>query len=100
MSTEHHGTESRGGKREKPALVDPLLIQGFQIKAMFREFDLNKDGLISMQELHCKLSDMGMEEPMIEALMVMLDTDGDGEITLDEFAARYDSFQKKVDTAL
>uniref|UniRef100_A0A7S3G9E8 EF-hand domain-containing protein n=1 Tax=Palpitomonas bilix TaxID=652834 RepID=A0A7S3G9E8_9EUKA len=49
-----------------------------------------------MRELHFKLSDMGMEEPMIEALMVMLDTDGDGEIDLDEFSSRYDKFQKRL----
>ena len=52
-----------------------------QIKAGFKKLDVNGDGLISKQEM----SSAGLSQQEVNAIFSIGDTNGDGEIDIDEF---------------
>ena len=57
---------------------------------MFRAININKDGVLSLGELHCKLSDMGMSDDQIEKLMYTLDTDRSDTVDMTEWIDGYE----------
>ncbi|KAK9925760.1 hypothetical protein M0R45_023025 [Rubus argutus] len=66
----------------KPAVTD-------EVRRVFKSFDANGDGKISVSELGNVLKALGSNVPTeeLERVMVDLDTDHDGFICLDEFNA-------------
>ncbi|HLU74866.1 MAG TPA: EF-hand domain-containing protein [Nonomuraea sp.] len=58
-------------------------------KAEFQRFDADGDGLLTADEIrkaNLALGGLGATEAEIEAFIAAADRDGDGRITLDEFA--------------
>ena len=60
--------------------------------AIFKSFDSNKDGVIDSAELHARMSDFGWTDIEIMSIVADMDTDRDGKVTLQEFAAAYLDF--------
>ena len=60
-----------------------------QAEAMFSQLDANGDGILEPHELQHKLSDMGLSDGDIERLFILLDSDGDGTISREEFVLGY-----------
>ena len=56
-----------------------------RLKEVFRIFDKNKDGKLSMSELKSALGGDSKSDSMFRSMIQEADTNGDGEIDLDEF---------------
>ncbi|CAA0839338.1 Probable calcium-binding protein CML27 [Striga hermonthica] len=72
---------------ENPAAIQLTVEE--EVERIFRKFDSNGDGRISLTELGAILNGLGSETPPDEVARIMseLDTDGDGFIDLKEFKA-------------
>jgi Ca2+-binding EF-hand superfamily protein len=60
------------------------------LRAAFDQFDVNKDGTISVAEFRSVLAELGdvnVSESEAQAVLAVADTDGDGRMTWDEFLA-------------
>lgn len=68
-----------------------------RLKEVFKIFDLNGDGKISLVELKNVLGGDGKSDSMFRAMIQEADTDGDGEIDLDEFVAHVIKISEQED---
>jgi len=59
--------------------------QADEIKSVFKQFDLNGDGLISKDELAAVFSKRGWTEEEVEEVWQTCDQNGDGKVDYDEF---------------
>ena len=88
-------SRTRGGRRTinemEDALRDEILsrkFDSFALRDLFREFDRNGDGRISVHEMSTSLRKMGFtsyKKREIDALIRRFDVDGDGRIDYEEF---------------
>eukprot|EP00656_Telonema_subtile_P024623 TRINITY_DN2680_c0_g1_i4.p1 TRINITY_DN2680_c0_g1~~TRINITY_DN2680_c0_g1_i4.p1 ORF type:complete len:661 (+),score=103.13 TRINITY_DN2680_c0_g1_i4:646-2628(+) len=62
--------------------------------AIFEQVDLNGDGVLTLEEISCKLSDFGLSDRDIEQLMFAMDTNRDGVVDQQEFIASFDKWQE------
>ena len=69
--------------------------QVFNVKELFKEFDIDGDGYISATELRLSLKKLGsnfaaiaddLTDEDVEEIMIEADLDGDGRISYSEFA--------------
>ncbi len=60
---------------------------------MFKSMDADGNGALDTSEFQCKCSDFGMDDASIQQLFLQLDTNSDGNISLDEFIAGWAKFQ-------
>ena len=69
------------------------------LRRLFDEFDQDKSGHITPDELRKLIDDAGFGEEVTEAeikdLIARVDTDGDGKISFDEFLAVFLEWSKK-----
>eukprot|EP00316_Scyphosphaera_apsteinii_P011541 CAMPEP_0119331788 /NCGR_PEP_ID=MMETSP1333-20130426/81388_1 /TAXON_ID=418940 /ORGANISM="Scyphosphaera apsteinii, Strain RCC1455" /LENGTH=690 /DNA_ID=CAMNT_0007341473 /DNA_START=13 /DNA_END=2085 /DNA_ORIENTATION=+ len=72
------------------AMLAVYKIKG-NVKETFRTIDLNDSGMISNDELHVLFDEMGIDlhSEAVSALSKELDSDGDGQISFDEFSKWY-----------
>merc|ERR1719458_680645 len=75
--------------RDKVSALKRTFKSSQDIQAAFQRFDVNMDGMISCDELKNGLhgSGMKMNDQEVMTVFAMADTDGDGEISLQEFSA-------------
>ena len=64
---------------------------------IFNDIDTDGSGTLSLEELSCRLSDEGFEDEEITDLFVLLDVDGDGCISQDEFVKGFQAYQDLMD---
>jgi len=74
---------------QAPNSTDPKPVVTDEVRRVFKSFDANGDGKISVSELGNVLKALGSNVPAeeLQRVMVDLDTDRDGFICLDEFNA-------------
>lgn len=60
---------------------------------MFKEMDTDGSNALDTSEFQCKCSDFGLDDASIQTLFLTLDTNSDGEISLDEFTEGWAKFQ-------
>lgn len=74
--------------REKVCTLKKSFKGPQEVQAAFQKFDVNKDGMISCEELKNGLNDCGLRfnDQEVQTIFAMADIDGDGEISLNEFA--------------
>ena len=60
-----------------------------RIEATWQQFDADNSGAIELKELEAALTSLGVSKRESKALLVSLDTDGDGELDFPEFVAAY-----------
>ena len=60
-----------------------------ELKDVFAQLDTNKDGFITKDELKAMLEGLGqkVEDSVIDQLIAMADSNGDGKIDFNEFVA-------------
>eukprot|EP01051_Picozoa_sp_SAG22_P002767 SAG22_NODE_126_length_18820_cov_10.207788_14_plen_311_part_00 len=63
-----------------------------EAKAIYRSFDINKDGVVDSGEMHARMADFGWTDVEIMSIVADMDTDADGKITLEEFMSAYLDF--------
>jgi hypothetical protein len=61
---------------------------------MFKSMDADGNGALDTSEFQCKCSDFGMDDASIQQLFLQLDTNSDGNVSLDEFTAGWAKFQE------
>ena len=61
---------------------------------MFKSMDADGNGELDTSEFQCKCSDFGIDDASIQQLFLQLDTNSDGNISLDEFIAGWAKFQE------
>lgn len=87
-------------KRAKAAGLTPRRSNLHPLEAvgmeLFKSMDANGDGQLSFEEVQGYLSDEGKTAEEIERMFLALDTDGDSNITLKEFAAGYSNFMLEL----
>ena len=64
--------------------------------ALFDSLDVDKIGTLTPNELTARLSDFGLADELIEVLFYRLDTNHDGVVSKEEFAAGYGEYLKIV----
>ena len=74
------------------ACTDPARLQAAE--AMFKDMDTDGNGALDTMEFQCKCSDFGLDDASIQRLFLQLDTNSDGQISLDEFTAGWAKFQE------
>ena len=83
--------------------VTGTVIPRARISSLFKEYDTSGDGLIDMSELQAALSKAGkpITPQRAEAILQLVDSNGDGEISLDEFKLVFnlDAIFKEYDTS-
>ena len=57
--------------------------------SLFANIDTDGSGTLSLAEMHCRLSDFGLDDEQIEQLFFALDTDNDGAVSAEEFEAGF-----------
>lgn len=75
------------------ATVNELLRETNAAAAIFCNIDRNMDGVLTFEELQCRLSDFGVSEEEIEKIFLRFDTTGDG-VTLEQFEAALTSWDE------
>jgi hypothetical protein len=77
----------------KQSLTQIFTESGVQLERVFREFDEDRNGAISKQELRHGLSSLGTDltPEQVDDFFDILDQDGDGEIDYVEFAQWFGS---------
>eukprot|EP00091_Calanus_sinicus_P016427 TRINITY_DN35776_c0_g1_i1.p1 TRINITY_DN35776_c0_g1~~TRINITY_DN35776_c0_g1_i1.p1 ORF type:complete len:524 (-),score=190.55 TRINITY_DN35776_c0_g1_i1:33-1604(-) len=74
--------------REKVCTLKKSFKGPQEVQAAFQKFDVNKDGMISCEELKNGLNGCGLRfnDQEVQTIFAMADIDGDGEISLNEFS--------------
>eukprot|EP00092_Neocalanus_flemingeri_P000651 GFUD01000693.1.p1 GENE.GFUD01000693.1~~GFUD01000693.1.p1 ORF type:complete len:3364 (-),score=1087.83 GFUD01000693.1:1093-10800(-) len=74
--------------REKVCMLKKSFKGPQEVQAAFQKFDVNKDGMISCDELKNGLNGVGLRlnDQEVQTIFAMADIDGDGEISMNEFA--------------
>jgi len=74
--------------REKVCTLKKSFKNAQEVQAAFQKFDINKDGMISCDELKNGLNASGLRlnDQEVQTIFAMADIDGDGEISMNEFA--------------
>jgi len=74
--------------REKVCTLKKSFKGPQEVQAAFQKFDVNKDGMISCEELKNGLNGCGLRfnDQEVQTIFAMADIDGDGEISMNEFA--------------
>ncbi|KAF0693989.1 Aste57867_15102 [Aphanomyces stellatus] len=85
---------------EKPGIQQRMqdLMQGSDIKAIFNEFDTDRSGSIDPRELKELLRALGqdVDEAQLRNIMTIIDTSGDGLVTLDELTTWWVCMQRRT----
>lgn len=84
-------TVSKANKQNRESILDSQLL--------FNLADTNGDGLLSTEELSNHLSDLGVPAEELDRLLLSLDTNGDGQVTRQEFLSGYNSYYETLHTA-
>jgi len=63
-------------------------------EVLFRSIDINSDGSLQKEELMRHVLEMGLGKREAAKLFDMLDTGGDGQVSMDEWKAKYERFQE------
>merc|ERR1712106_1008865 len=74
--------------REKVCTLKKSFKGPQEVQAAFQKFDVNKDGMISCEELKNGLNGCGLRfnDQEVQTIFAMADIDGDGEISMSEFS--------------
>jgi len=74
--------------REKVSMLKKTFKNSQEVQAAFQRFDVNKDGMISCEELKNGLNNSGIRfnDQEVQTVFAMADIDGDGEISMNEFS--------------
>merc|ERR1719450_1140745 len=74
--------------REKVCMLKKSFKNSQEVEAAFQRFDVNKDGMISCEELKNGLNNSGIRfnDQEVQTIFAMADIDGDGEISMNEFS--------------
>ncbi len=67
------------------ALEHERKISQKKLQEAFKYFDINQDGFVSKNELEHILGDIQIEEVIWEDILGEVDTNGDGQLNLEEF---------------
>ena len=59
---------------------------------MFAQLDVDHDGVLTLEEIGIRLSDIGARSEDIERAMMIMDEDGSGGITKQEFINTYAAY--------
>lgn len=79
------------------ALESKLAQLNASAKQVFRQIDTSGDGTLSLSEVTCALSDLGIRDSDIEKIILKLDTNSDGVIDEKEFVNGYRFWAKAVE---
>jgi len=64
-----------------------------EVSVLFKYLDIDGNGFIESCELHSKLNEIGYLEDEIERIFMLIDTNGDGVISFEEFEEGFDKFK-------